>query len=34
MWDEMDQGIHNKAIQSMNRRREDLRRAKGGPVMA
>ena len=34
LWDEMDQGIHDRAVESMYRRREDLRRAKGGTVMA
>ena len=34
LWDEMDQGIHDRAIEDMPRRREDLRRAKGGSVMA
>ena len=34
LWDKMDQGIHNRAIKSMTGRREDLKKAKGGAVMA
>ena len=32
LWGDMDQKIMDHAIESMPRRREDLRKAKGGPI--